>query len=70
MTTIANVNWIPNNWYEILYVDESKIVFQYLTINPNGQHLVKLCDGTNKYDRFEKPIKDIINFGSKSPCSK
>ena len=55
-------------WYEIIYSDEQRLIFQFLDTTADGRLRCRLCDGTETYDIFRGTFMTVNEHGKNCPC--
>lgn len=58
----------PKFWYEIIYSDQTKVIFQFLVTTSDGRLLCRLCNGQETLEIFRGTYMEVIEHGEKSPC--
>lgn len=55
-------------WYEIVYSDNERLIFQFLDATADGRIRCRLCNGNETTEIFRGSYMQIIEHGEHSPC--
>lgn len=55
-------------WYEIIYSNKERVVFQFLDTTSDSRLRCRLCNGQETLDIFRGTFMEIIELGEKNPC--
>ncbi len=56
------------HWYEIIYSDQQRVIFQFLDTTADGRLRCRLCNGEETLEIFRGTFMEIIGHGENSPC--
>lgn len=59
---------ISKNWYEIIYSNKERVIFQFLDTTTDGRLRCRLCNGQETLDIFRGTFMEIIELGEDNPC--
>lgn len=55
-------------WYEIIYSDQQRVIFQFLDTTADGRLRCRLCNGQETLEIFRGTYMEVIEHGEDSPC--
>jgi hypothetical protein len=55
-------------WYEIVYSDGKRLIFQFLDTTADGRVRCRLCNGQETTEIFRVTYMEIIAHGEQNPC--
>jgi hypothetical protein len=55
-------------WYEIVYSNGERLIFQFLHTTADVRIRCRLCDGQETTEIFRGTYMEIIEHGEQSPC--
>lgn len=55
-------------WYEIVYSNGERLIFQFLDTTADGRIRCHLCDGQETTEIFRGTYMKIIEHGEQKPC--
>lgn len=55
-------------WYEIVYSDGERLIFQFLDTTADGRIRCRLCNGQETTEIFRGTYMEIIEYGEHNPC--
>jgi len=54
------ITLVSGNWYKVIYADGQEVVFQFRSMDENGNYLVEFTDGTRGILDLSKPFRAIL----------
>ncbi len=55
-------------WYEIVYSNGERLIFQFLDTTADGRIRCSLCNGQETTEIFRGRYMEIIEHGEQKPC--